>query len=72
MQKVIRIGVLTPSSNTALEPLTNAILRELPNVHAHFARFRVTNISLTDQRLGSLMTAISWRQLRCWPTLNPM
>lgn len=52
MQKVIRIGVLTPSSNTALEPLTNAILRELPNVHAHFARFRVTNISLTDQALG--------------------
>lgn len=52
MQKVIRIGVLTPSSNTALEPLTHAILSELPNVHAHFARFRVTNISLSDQALG--------------------
>lgn len=52
MQKVIRIGVLTPSSNTALEPLTNAILRDLPNVHAHFARFRVTKISLSDQALG--------------------
>ena len=52
MQKVIRIGVLTPSSNTALEPLTNAILSGLPNVHAHFARFRVTNISLSDQALG--------------------
>lgn len=52
MEKVIRIGVLTPSSNTALEPLTNAIVSSLPNVHAHFARFRVTNISLSDQALG--------------------
>lgn len=52
MEKVIRIGVLTPSSNTALEPLTNAIVSSLPNVHAHFARFRVTNIALSDQALG--------------------
>lgn len=52
MEKVIRIGVLTPSSNTALEPLTNAIVSRLPNVYAHFARFRVTNISLSDQALG--------------------
>jgi len=52
MEKVIRIGVLTPSSNTALEPLTNAIVSSLPNVHAHFARFRVTSIALSDQALG--------------------
>jgi maleate isomerase len=40
------IGVLTPSSNTALEPLTSAIVAGLPGVSAHFARFRVTEISL--------------------------
>jgi maleate isomerase len=43
-----RIGVLTPSSNTALEPLTAAMLASLPNVTAHFARFTVTEISLSD------------------------
>lgn len=40
------IGVLTPSSNTALEPLTSAMLAGVPGVSAHFARFRVTEISL--------------------------
>ncbi len=45
------IGVLTPSSNTALEPLTSAMLRELPGVSAHFARFPVTEISLSEQSL---------------------
>jgi len=43
-----RIGVLTPSSNTALEPLTAAMLGALPDVSAHFARFTVTEISLSD------------------------
>ncbi len=40
------IGVLTPSSNTALEPLTSAMVASLPGVSAHFGRFRVTEISL--------------------------
>jgi maleate isomerase len=44
--------MLTPSSNTALEPLTAAMLTGLPEVSAHFARFRVTEISLRDQALG--------------------
>jgi maleate isomerase len=44
--------MLTPSSNTALEPLTAAMLAGLPEVSAHFARFRVTEISLRDQALG--------------------
>jgi maleate isomerase len=43
------IGVLTPSSNTALEPLTSAMLAQVPNVSAHFSRFRVTEISLGEQ-----------------------
>jgi maleate isomerase len=50
--KPVRLGMLTPSSNTALEPLTAAMLAGLPEVSAHFARFRVTEISLRDQALG--------------------
>jgi maleate isomerase len=42
------IGVLTPSSNTALEPLTSAMVSRLENVSAHFARFCVTEISLQE------------------------
>ena len=46
-----RIGVLTPSSNTALEPLTSAMVSSLPGVSAHFSRFTVTEISMRDQSL---------------------
>jgi len=42
-----RLGMLTPSSNTALEPLCNAMLTSTPEVSVHFARFRVTEISLS-------------------------
>ena len=43
----VRLGILTPSSNTVLEPLTAAILDDLPEVTAHFSRFKVTEIALT-------------------------
>ncbi|MEO6321938.1 MAG: aspartate/glutamate racemase family protein [Polaromonas sp.] len=46
------IGVLTPSSNTALEPLTSAMVNSLPGVSAHFSRFTVTEISMRDVSLG--------------------
>lgn len=46
------IGVLTPSSNTALEPLTSAMVGSLPGVSAHFSRFTVTEISMRDQSLN--------------------
>jgi maleate isomerase len=52
MPKPVRLGVLTPSSNTALEPLTSAIVASLPDASAHFSRFRVTEISLHAQALG--------------------
>jgi len=48
----VLLGMLTPSSNTALEPLTSAMVSQLPEVSAHFARFRVTEISLAPQALG--------------------
>lgn len=47
-----RLGMLTPSSNTALEPATYGLLRALPNVSAHFARFPVTEIALSASALG--------------------
>lgn len=46
------LGMLTPSSNTLLEPLTSAILADTPDVTAHFARFRVTEISTSATALG--------------------
>lgn len=52
MSQTVRLGVLTPSSNTALEPLTNAIVAGIAGVSAHFSRFKVTEISLKEQALG--------------------
>ncbi len=52
MNPPIRIGVLTPSSNTALEPLTSALAATIPGCSAHFSRFTVTEIALSDQALG--------------------
>ncbi len=51
MAKRKLIGVLTPSSNTALEPLTSAIVSAVPGVSAHFSRFTVTEISMRDRSL---------------------
>ncbi len=62
MTKRILLGMLTPSSNTVLEPITSAMVSGLPGVSAHFARFTVTEISLRDQALqqfndGKIMEA---------------
>ncbi|MBS0559456.1 MAG: aspartate/glutamate racemase family protein [Proteobacteria bacterium] len=46
------LGMLTPSSNTALEPATAAMLAGLPDVSAHFSRFPVTEIALSDRALA--------------------
>jgi len=50
------LGMLTPSSNTVLEPLTAAALAGLPDVTAHFSRFTVTEISLGEQALNQFDT----------------
>lgn len=44
--------MLTPSSNTTLEPVTSAMLAGLPAVSVHFSRFRVTEIALTGDALA--------------------
>jgi maleate isomerase len=49
MIKSVRLGMLTPSSNTVLEPVTSAMIAGLPEVSAHFSRFKVTEISLSER-----------------------
>ncbi|BDD95000.1 aspartate/glutamate racemase family protein [Pandoraea sp. XJJ-1] len=51
-QKRKLLGMLTPSSNTALEPITSAMVADLDHVSVHFSRFRVTQISLGENALG--------------------
>ncbi|KAK2739695.1 asp glu racemase [Colletotrichum kahawae] len=52
MPRKVRLGILTPSSNTSLEPLSQAIISSLPNVSVHFSRFRVLKISLDKDGLN--------------------
>src|SRR6185312_17306754 len=51
MTRQTRLGMLTPSSNTALEPITCAMLASISDVTAHFSRFKVTEIALSDTAL---------------------
>ncbi len=47
---VARIGMLTPSSNTVLEPFTSDILGGFGgDASVHFGRFRVTEISMSER-----------------------
>ena len=48
----IKLGILVPSSNTNLEPLTHSILSSLTNVSVHFSRFPVTHIALSQTALS--------------------
>jgi maleate isomerase len=48
----VLLGMLTPSSNTILEPVCAEMLRAMPEVTAHFSRFRVTAIALDASSLG--------------------
>jgi maleate isomerase len=52
MHRPLRLGILTPSSNTALEPLTSALAAAVPGCSAHFSRFAVTEIALNERALG--------------------
>lgn len=47
-----RIGMLTPSSNTVLEPVTMRMLAGRPDITAHFSRFKVTEIALAPGALA--------------------
>src|ERR1044072_811354 len=52
MTERVFLGMLTPSSNTILEPVTSAMLAGLPDVTAHFSRFKVTEIALSGSALA--------------------
>jgi maleate isomerase len=47
-----RVGMITPSSNSVLEPVTAAMLANRPDVTAHFSRLRVTEIALDAPALN--------------------
>lgn len=52
------IGMLTPSSNTVLEPYMGAILHDLlPEVTAHFQRFTVKEITLGEKAMAQFTNA---------------
>lgn len=52
------LGMLTPSSNTVLEPYSSAMVADLvPEISVHFGRFSVTEISLSEQALSQFDTA---------------
>ena len=46
-----RLGMITPSSNSVLEPVTSGMLSNVSGVTAHFSRFRVTEIALETAAL---------------------
>lgn len=52
MSKRVLLGMLTPSSNTRLEPITTAMLAGIPEASAHFGRFRVKEIALSKDALA--------------------
>jgi maleate isomerase len=52
MAKRILLGMLTPSSNTTLEPVTMQMIHGVAEASVHFGRFRVTEIALSDQSRG--------------------
>lgn len=52
MTGVSRIGLITPSSNTVVEPTSQALLRDRDDVAVHATRLRVTRIDVDDASLS--------------------
>ena len=46
------LGMLTPSSNTILEPVTTRMIAEIEEASVHFGRFKVTEIALSEDALA--------------------
>jgi maleate isomerase len=53
-----RLGMITPSSNSVLEPVTSAMLHGVADVTAHFSRFRVTEIALDAAALNQFDASV--------------
>lgn len=54
-----RVGILTPASNTTVEPTTGAMLSSLPGVSAHFSRFSLPGSLRTPITAVDLLPAAS-------------
>jgi maleate isomerase len=52
------LGMITPSSNSVLEPVTSAMLAGVDGVTAHFSRFRVTEIALDAVALNQFDASV--------------
>lgn len=48
----VLLGMLTPSSNTILEPVTTRMISDISEASVHFGRFKVTEIALSEQSLA--------------------
>jgi len=67
-----RIGVITPSSNTVLEPTIGRLAdRSVPAVATHFSRVRVTAIDLGPERLRQFDSAAMVESARLLGDLEP-
>ena len=56
-QRVRRLGMITPSSNSVLEPTTIAVTGGLyPRVSTHYTRIEVKTISLNSESLAHFET----------------
>src|SRR5947208_15111320 len=53
-----RLGMITPSSNSVLEPVTSGMLAGVTDVTAHFSRFRVTEIALDVAALNQFDASV--------------
>src|SRR5438270_11970661 len=53
-----RLGMITQSSNSVLEPVTSAMLHGVAEVSAHFSRFRVTEIALDAAALSQFDVSV--------------
>lgn len=55
--RAAKLGMLTPSSNTVVEPVVADMVSGLPKVSAHFSRFKVTEIALSASALNQFNDA---------------
>lgn len=53
-----RLGMITPSSNSVLEPVTASMLADAAGITAHFSRFRVTEIALDQAALNQFDASV--------------
>lgn len=57
-RRPFRVGMITPSSNTVLEPMTYELLAGTSEVTAHFSRLRVTKITTSDEESAQFETQV--------------